>query len=89
MFSLERRGFEGLISVFRASQVAFMVKNPLANVGDTSSIPESGRSPGGGNDNPFQCSCLENAMDREAWWTTIHRVKELDTTERLHADIVV
>ena len=38
----------------------------------------------GGHGNPLQCSCLENAMDSEDWWATIHRVKELDTTERLH-----
>ena len=38
------------------------------------SIPGSGRSPGGGHGNPFQCSCLENSMDRGAWWTTFHEV---------------
>ena len=46
------------------------VKNPSANAGDTrgmGSIPGSGRSPGGGNGNPLQYSCLENSMDREAW----------------------
>ena len=44
-----------------------------ANVGDardTGSIPELGRSPGAGNGNPLQYSCLENSMDREAWWAT-------------------
>ena len=47
-----------------------MVKNLLANAGDTrnpGSIPEWGRSPGVGNDNPLQYSCLENAMGRGAW----------------------
>ena len=59
------------------------VKNLLANAGDTGSIPRSGRSFREGNGNPFQYSCLENSMDREAWWVTVHRVaKELDTTER-------
>ena len=59
------------------------VKNLLANAGDTGSILGSGRSLGEGNGNPFQYSCLENSMDREAWWVTVHRVtKELDTTER-------
>ena len=54
-----------------------MVKNPPANAGgirDTGSIPGSGRSPGGGHGNLLQYSCLENAMDREVWWATIHRV---------------
>ena len=42
-------------------------KASACNAGDWSSIPESGRSPGKGNDNPLQYSCLENPMDREAW----------------------
>ena len=60
-----------------------MVKNPPANVGDTrdtGSIPGSGRSPGAGNGNPLQYSCLENAMDRGAWEATVY-VAELDMTE--------
>ena len=60
-----------------------MVKNPLANAGDkrdTALIPGSGRSPGGGHDNPLQYSCLENPMDRGAWWATVHKGhKESDT----------
>ena len=49
-------------------------------VGDTGSVPGLGRSPGEGNGNPLQCSCLENSLDRGACWTTVHRVtKELDT----------
>ena len=54
-----------------------MVKNPSANAGnirDAGWIPGSRRFPGGGNDNPFQYSCLENSMDRGAWWATVHRV---------------
>ena len=54
-----------------------MVKNSPASVGDirdAGSIPESERSPGGGSDNPLQCSCLKNPMDRGAWWATIHGV---------------
>ena len=54
-----------------------MVKNSPASAGDirdVGSIPGSGRSPGGGRDNPLQCSCLENPMDRGAWRPTIHGV---------------
>ena len=42
--------------------------------GDVDSIPGSGRSPGEGNGNPLQYPCLENPMDRGAWWATVHRV---------------
>jgi len=65
-----------------ASQVALVVKNLLANVGDikdVDSIPGLERSPGGGHGNPFQYSCLENPMDREAWWAAIHRVAKNQT----------
>ena len=67
-----------------SSQVALVVKNLPANAGDARDlglIPGSGKSPGVGNGNPFQYSCLENPMDREAWQATVHRVAELDTTE--------
>ena len=56
-----------------------VVKNPPPNAGETGdmgSIPVSGRSPGEGNGNPPQYSCLENPMDRGAWWATIHRLAE-------------
>ena len=56
-------------------------KESACNVGDLGSIPGLGRSPGEGNGNPLQCSCLGNPMDREAWWATVHGVtKELDAT---------
>ena len=51
-----------------------MVKNLAANAGDTGSISESGRSPGGGHGNPLQYSCLEDPMDRGPCWTTVHGV---------------
>ena len=49
-----------------------VVKNPPANEGDLGLIPGSGRSPGVGNGNPLQNSCLENSMNRGAWQTIIH-----------------
>ena len=48
------------------------VKASACNVGDLCSIPESGRSPGEGNGNPLQYSCLENPMDGGACWATVH-----------------
>ena len=65
-----------------ASQVAQVVKNPPASAGDaggTGSIPGSGRSPGEGNGNPLQCSCLENPRDGGAWWAAIYGVAQSRT----------
>ena len=59
------------------AQVILGVKNPTTNAGDVrhvGSIPESGKSSGGGSGNLLQYSCLENPMDRGAWWATVHRV---------------
>ena len=67
-----------------ASQVVLVVKNPSANAGDrrdAGSVPGSARSPGGGHGHPLQYSCLENPMDREAWWAIIHVVAESTMTE--------
>ena len=61
-----------------------MVKNPSVNAGDIrvmGSVPGLGRSPGGGQGNRLQYSCLENLRDKGAWWATVHRVTESDTTE--------
>ena len=59
-------------------------KESICNVGVLGLIPGLGRSPGEGNSNPLQYSCLENPMDRGAWKATVHGGhKELDTTERL------
>ena len=49
-----------------------MVKNPSVNAGDAGLIPGLGRSPGEGNGNPLQYSCLENPIDRGAWQATVH-----------------
>ena len=49
-------------------------KESTCNAGDTGLITGSGRFPGGGHSNPLQYFCLENPMDRGAWWTTVHGV---------------
>ena len=49
-------------------------KESACNAGDVGLIPGSGRSPGGGNGNPLQYSCLENSMDRGVWWIIVHGV---------------
>ena len=70
VLSYHSKGFPGVL----------VVKNPPANATDLASILGSGRSPGGGNGNPFQYSCLGNPMDSGAWRATVHRVaKESDT----------
>ena len=65
--------------LMRGFQGGSVVKESFADVGaigDTSSIPGSGRSLGEGNDNPLQYSCLENPMDRGVWWATVHEIAE-------------
>ena len=56
-------------------------KESACNAEDLGSIPGSGRSPGEGNGNPLQYSCLENPMDRGSSWATVHGVTKLDMTE--------
>ena len=66
-----------------------MVKNLPANAGgisDAGSIPASGRSPGVENGNPLQYSCLENSMDRGAWWAAVYRVVKNQTRLSTHID---
>ena len=65
-----------------AFPVALVVKNPPANAGDirvSGSIPQSGRSPGGGHGNPLQYPCLENPMDGGVWQATVHGVRRRQT----------
>ena len=64
-----------------------VVKNPPANAGDardTGSIPGSGRSSRVGNGNSLQYPCLENSMDRETWWATVHGVTKNQTLLSIH-----
>ena len=56
-----------------------LVKNPPGNAGDMSLIPGLGRSPGEGNGNPLQYSCMGNPKDRGAWWATVHGVTKRQT----------
>ena len=62
-----------------ASLVAYLVKDAACHVRDEDSIPGLGRSPGEGNGNPLQYSCLENSMDRGAWQATVHGVTKNQT----------
>ena len=72
--------FESLKSwKFKSLAGSTVVKNLPASAGDTDSIPGSGRWPGGGHGNWLQCCCLENPMDRGAWWTAVHRVTKSRT----------
>ena len=76
------RLFQLPLNILRASQVAWLLKNLPANAGDSrhvASIPGSGRSPGVGNGNPLQYSCLRNPIDRGASWATVHRVAKSRT----------
>ena len=65
-----------------------MVKNLLASAGDIRDmglVPGSGRSPGGAHGNPLQYSCLENPMDRGAWWAAVHGAAQSQTGLKLHS----
>ena len=64
---------------FWASQLAQWVKNIPEIKADVNSITRSGRSPRGGHGNPLQYSCLENLMDRGAWWATVPGVAKSQT----------
>ena len=69
--------------------VGFVVKNPPVNAGDMGLIPGLGGSPGEGNGNPLQFSCLENSMDRRGWTAIIHGITESDMTEQLTLSVWV
>ena len=75
-----RKFYANLMVTTGASQVVLAVKNPPANAGDlrdTDLVPGLGRSPGRGHGNQY--SCLENPMDRRAWWASVHRVAQRQT----------
>ena len=62
------------LSFYRGFPGGSEVKASACSAGDLGSIPGSGRSPGEGNDNPLQYSCLENPMDGGAWWAVVHGI---------------
>ena len=66
--------FKGVLSLLLASLVAQRIKHLPARWGDLGSIPGSGISPGEGNGNPLEYSCLGNPMDIEVWWAIVHGV---------------
>ena len=76
-----KESFPSLLSLKLLREITFSGRESACQAGDTDSIPGWGSSPGEGNGNPLQYSCLENPIDRGAWWATVHGVtKELDTT---------
>ena len=93
--SMERRKLSRVnekiwILVTRASQVALVVKNPPASWGDTRDvglIPGLERSPGVGNCNPLQYSCLRNLMDRGSWQATVYRIAKSWTCLKLSTEL--
>ena len=91
-----KRKVNNLLTFLLGLHLWFSNKESACNAGDTGdsgSIPGSGRAPGGGNGNPFQYSCLENPMDRGAWWAAVHgvaksqiRLKQLSTHTRSYSE---
>ena len=79
----------GLWQGFPGGSVVKKLPAGAGDAGDTGSIPESGRSPRGGDGNPLQCSCLGNSMDRGAWRATVHGVTESDMTGHTHMHVTV
>ena len=74
-------------SSFEHVNLALVVKTPHATIGDARDVGlilGSGRYPGGGNGNPVQSSCLENSMDRGAWWATVHGVTKSQIRLSIH-----
>ena len=68
------------ICIFLGSLIGKESNCNAGNTDNSGSIPVSGRSLEGGNDKPLQYSCLENPMDRGAWWATVHRVAKSRTS---------
>ena len=74
----QRLGYDWATSLSLSLRV-FPDGSEVKNAGDTGLIPGLGRSPGEGNGNPLQYSCLENPVDRGTWWATVYRVSKSQT----------
>jgi len=74
LFSIPTQHSKAKVNSIQGFPSGSMVKNLPANSGDAGWIPGSGRSPGGGNGNPLQYSCLKTSTDRGAWWAIVHAV---------------
>ena len=75
LFQRQKKKKKGIFHKCHCLRVVFqMVKNLVCNAGNVVSIPGLGRFPGLGHSNPLQYSCLENPMDRAAWWATVQGV---------------
>ena len=81
MFTYNCQNLTVITMSFLAFPPSSVGKESICNAGDMGSIPGSGRSPGEGNGNPLQYSCLEKPMDRGTLWATVHGPQESDTTE--------
>ena len=90
VFNLRKCQEDICSAIISLSELVLVVKNPPANAGDVRDvglIPRWGRSPSrdwGLPCNPLQYSCLENPMDREAWWAIVHRVTKIQTQMEQH-----
>ena len=79
---MEEPGVHGVAKSWTQLRDTTEVKVSAWNAGDQGTIPGSGRSPGEGNGNPLQCSCLENPMEGGAWQATVHGVAKSRTTDK-------
>ena len=78
-----------MLNTFRGFPGGSDDKESACNAGDLGSIPGSGRSPGEGNGNPLQYFCMENPMDRGAWWVTVHRAAKSQTRLRTYSANII